>query len=381
MICNKNKCTGCFACYNICPKNCILMKENEIGYIYPEIDENKCINCGACKKVCPQIHDTKMKKIQKAYAMYNKDEEIRRNSTSGGAATTFYMHILEKNGVVYGCSNIENNEVHFLRIDNINDLEQLKGSKYVHSYINDTFKLVKKDLLDDRLVLFIGTPCQIDGLKNFLNKDYKKLILIDIICHGVPSQKLLREEIKSHNIEGITKISFRGNDGYKLKLYRGNNNVLEDDIDENSYYFGFMNSVFCRPNCYECKYAKPSRISDITIGDFWGLSEDSKLYSEKDKGISVLLPITEKGYNIIDECRQQIILEERPVEEAINGNMQLRKPSTKPKKNKIFENKYLKKGYVKACNTFMWKNKLKKKLKRNKIVYKIYKKIKEKIDE
>ena len=381
MICDKTKCTGCFACYNICPKNCISMKEDEMGYIYPVINEMECINCEACKKVCPQLHDSKMKKPQKAYAMYNKNKEIREKSTSGGAATTFYMHVLENNGVVYGCSNIEKNEIHFLRIDNVDDLDKLKGSKYVHSYINDTFKLVKKDLLEDKLVLFIGTPCQVDGLKNYLKKDYENLILIDIICHGVPPQKLLKEEIKLHNMENVTKISFRKNDIYEFELYKHDEIKCKENINENKYLFGFLNSVFLRPNCYECKYATSSRVSDITIGDYWGLGKESKLYNEREKGISVLLPITEKGQKLIEECRPKMILEERQAEEAINGNSQLRKPTEKHKKYKIFQNKYLKKGYVKACNTFMWKNKLKKQLKNNKIIYRLYKKIKEKGNE
>ena len=378
MICDKNKCTGCFACYNICPKNAIKMEEDEMGYIYPNIDEEKCIKCEACKKVCPQLHEAKMGKPQKAYAMYNKNEDIREKSTSGGAATTFYMHILEKNGVVYGCSNIENNEIHFLRIDNIDDLEQLKGSKYVHSYINDIFKLVEKDLKNDRLVLFIGTPCQVNGLKGFLKKDYDNLILIDIICHGVPSQKLLLEEIQLHNIDDVNKISFRKNDVYELELYKQNEIKFKEKIGANKYLFGFLNSVFLRPNCYECKYATPSRGSDITIGDFWGLSENSQLYDKKEKGVSVLLPITEKGQKLIEECKQEMILEERPVQEAINGNSQLMKPTVKHKRYKSFQKRYLKNGYEKACNTFMWKNKLKIKIRNNKIIYKLYKKIKEK---
>lgn len=288
------------------------------------------------------------------------------------------MHILEKNGVVYGCSNIENNEIHFLRIDNIDDLEQLKGSKYVHSYINDIFKLVEKDLKNDRLVLFIGTPCQVNGLKGFLKKDYDNLILIDIICHGVPSQKLLREEIQLHNIDDVNKISFRKNDVYELELYKQNEIKFKEKIGANKYLFGFLNSVFLRPNCYECKYATPSRGSDITIGDFWGLSENSQLYDKKEKGVSVLLPITEKGQKLIEECKQEMILEERPVQEAINGNSQLMKPTVKHKRYKSFQKKYLKNGYEKACNTFMWKNKLKIKIRNNKIIYKLYKKIKEK---
>lgn len=377
MVCEKEKCTGCFACYNICPKKCIEMKEDAIGFVYPEIDLDKCIKCGACKKVCPQLDDTTtLIKPKKAYAMYNKNDEIRSSCTSGGAATTFYTHILNNGGIVYGCGNIENDEISFLRIDNINNLDKLKGSKYVHSYIKDIFKQVKDDLVNSRKVLFIGTPCQVDGLKQFLKKDYDNLILIDIICHGVPSQKLLKDEIMSHNLKNVSKISFRGNDGFKFKIFDNKREMFRNDMEENSYYYGFMNAIFYRPNCYNCKYATSSRVSDMTIGDFWGLSENSKLYGSKDKGISVLLPITKKGQQLIEECKNQMILEERPLEEAINGNNQLMQPVNIHPKTEKFKRTYIKKGYLKACNTFMWKNKIKYCLKNNKTVYKLYKKIK-----
>lgn len=376
MICEKTKCTGCFACYNICPQNCIEMQEDEMGCIYPIINQEKCVKCGLCKKICPQLCNTEMRKPQKAYAMYNKDEEIRKKSTSGGAATTFYMHILNKNGVVYGCSNIENNEIHFIRIDNIDELDKLKGSKYVHSYINNAFKLVEKDLKDNKQVLFIGTPCQVDGLKKFLRKEYDNLILIDIICHGVPSQKLLNDEIKTKKINNVSRVSFRGNDGFKMKIYSSDGNVIENEINESPYYFGFMQAVFYRENCYTCKYATSNRVSDMTIGDFWGLSENSKMYNSRNDGVSVLLPITEKGQKLIDECKKKMVLEERPIQEAINGNNQLMKPVEIHSKTEKFKKVYQKKGYLKACNVFMWKNKVKQRIKNNKTIYKLYKQVK-----
>lgn len=380
MLCEKNKCTGCFACLNICPKNCITMKEDDFGNIYPEIDSENCIKCGMCHKVCPQINLVEQKEPKKAYAMYNKDNNLRKESTSGGAATTFYMHVLSEGGVVYGCSNLEDGEVRFVRIADNKELYKLKGSKYVHAYIKDIFKLVKNDLVNNKLVLFIGTPCQVAGLRKFLGKEYDKLILVDIICHGVPSQKLLKEEINSHNLKDITKVTFRGDDGYKFKLYNMKNNVLTEEMYENGYFQGFFDAIFFRPNCYECIYATSKRVSDITIGDFWGLGDDSKLYDEEKKGVSVLLPITQKGIDIIDKCEKDMILEERTVEEAVNGNTQLRRPSIKSKKYDKFKKVYLKYGYNKACKTFMRGNKLKAKiklmLKKNKYIYIIYKKIK-----
>ena len=384
MICEKDKCTGCFACVNICPKKCITMKEDKLGNIYPEIDLEKCVKCGACNRVCPQINKVKLEKPQKAYAMYNKDSQLRKESTSGGAATTFYTHILNKNGIVYGTNNLENGEINFIRITSVDELYKLKGSKYVHSHINNTFQLVKKDLSDSKLVLFIGTPCQIAGLKKYLKKEYENLFLIDIICHGVPSQKLLREEIESHNLDNVKKITFRGDDGYKFKLYNETRNILSEELYENAYYQGFFNAIFFRPNCYKCIYATPERASDITIGDFWGLGPDSELYDKDNKGVSVLLPITQKGMKLIEECKEDMIIEERNIKEAVNGNTQLRRPSIKSKKYDKFKKIYLKYGYKKACKTFMRGNKfkaqLKIKLKNNKTIYMIYKKIRGKIN-
>ncbi len=154
-ICDKKDCTGCFACYNICPKKCIEMKEDIYGRIYPYIDSNRCIECGLCKKTCPQINKQSFNEPINAYAMYNKNKEIRKNSTSGGAATTFYIETLKNNGVVYGANNIENGSFNFIRITDESQLYKVKGSKYVHCYINDCFYLAKNDLQKGLKVLFI----------------------------------------------------------------------------------------------------------------------------------------------------------------------------------------------------------------------------------
>ena len=186
MICNKDNCTGCFACYNICPKNAIKMVEDNNGFIYPEIDKEKCVNCKLCEKICPSINKVQYYKKQKCYAMYSKDEKVRVKSTSGGIATTFSINVINSGGVVYGAAYDKNCAVKHIRVTDIDGLKKLQGSKYVHSYINDTYKRVKEDLKNNREVLFIGTPCQVAGLKKFLSRDYDKLILVEIICDGVP---------------------------------------------------------------------------------------------------------------------------------------------------------------------------------------------------
>ena len=208
MICDKKNCTGCFACYNICPKEAIVMKKDEYGNVYPEIIKEKCIDCGLCKKVCPQLKEKlDLKEPITAYAMYNKDSKKRSESASGGAASTFYEHILNKKGVIYGASNLfGKEEFSFIRIEDKKDLYKVKGSKYVHCYINDILIQVKKDLLDNRDVIFIGTPCQVSGLKSFLMKEYDNLITVDIVCHGVPSQDLFDKAIESYERKNNCKI-------------------------------------------------------------------------------------------------------------------------------------------------------------------------------
>ena len=177
MICEKEKCTGCYACYNICPKDAIEMKEDEYGNIYPQIDESKCIKCGLCKKICKSKDNMNFNSIKKAYAVWNKDNDIRRTSTSGGAATTLYNYFIENNGIGYGVNNYEDNKVAFYRICNTEDISRVRGSKYVHAYVENSYREAETDLKDGKKVIFIGTPCQVAGLKAYLRKEYENLYI------------------------------------------------------------------------------------------------------------------------------------------------------------------------------------------------------------
>ena len=374
MICEKEICTGCFACFNICPKNAIEMYKDEYGNVFPRIIKEKCIKCGLCKKTCPQLKKVlDFKKTIKAYAMYNKDPKKRRESTSGGAATTFYEYILNNKGIVYGASNLFGlNEFKFIRIDNKNDLYKVKGSKYVHCYINGIMKQVRKDLLSDKTVLFIGTPCQVSGLKLFLMKNYDNLVTIDIICHGVPSQKLLFDEINNQGIDyrNVHYVSFRDDTVFNFKLLDSNRKILlEKKFYDIYYYQNFLKGNVYRDNCYNCRYARRERISDITIGDFWGLDKNSKVYDDEAKGISVLLPNTKKGLELIKNIENECIIEERTVDEAYKTNGQLNKPMIKSAAYYKYIKYYPLVGYRKTMQKLMpLKTKIKKMIK--KIIHK-----------
>ena len=381
MICDKKECTGCYACYNICPTNSITMEEDKNGNVYPYINEKTCIKCGLCEKVCPQLKEKLDFNVPiKAYAMYNKNMKERLESTSGGAATIFYKYILKNKGVVYGVSNLfGEKDLHFIRIDNTSDLYKVKGSKYVHCYIKDTYKNIKKDLLDGKNVLFVGTPCQVAGLKSYLMKEYENLITVDIICHGVPSQKLLFDEIKNLKIDykDVYFISFRDIKMYNFKLLDKNNNILFEKKSNSTYYLkNFLEGNFFRENCYDCRYAQRKRISDITIGDFWGLDKNSKIYDDESKGISLVMPNTKKGVDLVEATKNDFNVEERSIDEACLKNRQLNKPMNKTKKYYIYDRVYSKKGYKATMKKLeSIKDIIKKILSKSNFLKKLYKKI------
>lgn len=340
MICEPEKCTGCFACYNICPKNAIEMIKDEFGNIYPQINEEKCIKCNLCQNKCPAKNDSKFFKPKKCFAAYSKDNKIAETSSSGGVAYEFYKFILTNNGIAYGVSSyLNDNEIIFERIDKIDDLIRLQGSKYVHAYIKDCYKKVQKDLLTGKDVIFIGTPCQVDGLKNFLGKDFDNLVTVDLICHGVPSQKLLNEQIRKE----FNFVKFRGIKGFYLIAQKDEKKVYKKSRYRSEYYNAFLKASIYRENCYNCKYAQIQRISDITIGDFWGLNDPNISISK----VSVILVNTLKGEKFLNKI-DNIYKYSEKIEDAVQGNTQLRQPSSKNKQYYYFRNNYEKYGLKKV---------------------------------
>ncbi|MGM9534773.1 MAG: Coenzyme F420 hydrogenase/dehydrogenase, beta subunit C-terminal domain [Intestinibacter sp.] len=354
-ICDKSKCTACYTCYNICPKNCISFENDEYGIKFPVIDDTKCIECNLCVKTCPANNESNFNKPKNAYATWSLDNEDRKTSTSGGLASVLYNEVISKNGVVYGVCMDENFNLNFERATHKNDLYKFKGSKYVQASVNDKFKLVKDDLENNKNVLFIGTPCQIDGLKFYLKKEYSNLYTVDLICHGTPPIGYLKEYIeKIINEKNInpSKILFREDNEYAF--------ILCKDSTQNKLYYksgfcdeyiqGFLNSLFYRECCYSCKYATNQRVSDMTIGDFWGLGLKEPFNHPYTGAISLALVNTSKGQELLYKCKDKLFMEERSVEEAIEGNAQLNYPSNRHKNYDAFREKYKQYGFVKAAN-------------------------------
>lgn len=374
VICDYKDCTGCGLCAARCPKQCIEMKPGFLGHLYPEIDQDKCINCKLCQKGCPSLQDIESSYPKKAFAAWSKDEEDYVTSTSGGAASVVSQYVISKGGVVYGCSVLPNIQIAHIRVDNLEALHLLKGSKYVQSQIKGIIPQLRKDVKDGFPVLFIGTPCQVAAIKQLYKTIPDNLYLVDIICHGTPSNKYLKDYIqKDLKIDAarVTNVKFRLPDAYSLcvfendkLLYKSNN--LWTHRYEDLYMDTFIDGCTSRYSCNTCHYAKPERISDITIGDFWGLGNEvsDKEIPEHKNGVSCVLPITEKGMQLVEAIRHNLNIYERPVTEAINGNDQLRAPKAENDEIKRFRT---------LCHTFsirrsyqitIWKILLKRTLKR-----------------
>lgn len=300
-ITKKQNCSGCYACKNICPKQCIDMREDNEGFWYPQVDKDKCINCGLCEKICPIINNKERVNEIKAYACINKDEKIRAKSSSGGIYTLLAECIINNGGVVFGARFDEELNLVHSYTDNIQGLEQFRGSKYLQSRIGQSYKKAKEFLEKDIKVLFSGTPCQISGLLSYLSKEYENLICIDIICHGVPSPKvfkLYRDELEKKYGSTTQRIDFRCKDyGWKLfcvLLSFNNNTQYMKDLNNDVYMNGFLQNLYLRPSCYECKSKTLNRLSDITIADFWGIQNIASELDD-DKGTSLVLVNSNKG--------------------------------------------------------------------------------------
>lgn len=337
----KQDCCGCNACAEICPKQCIEMHPDRKGFLYPKVDAKACIECGLCEHVCPfPAEESMLRRPDKAIAAWSKEPTVQQRSSSGGAAYLLSRRTIEQGGVVYGCA-ADGLTVHHVRINSLEDLPRLQGSKYVQSDTRRIFAQVRADLDTGLTVLFIGTPCQTAGLRRFIRRNAERLLLVDLICHGVPSQKMLRGHlrpiIKGHHVE---RMIFRSPGSLALRLYENGREFYCGDENADVYYSAFEAGKTFRPSCYRCGYASDKRASDITVGDFWGFKDRETLPERARNGLSVILPNTEKGLELLNSIAPDINLMERTADEAVNGNTQLRHPLRLSRGTRIFQALY-----------------------------------------
>lgn len=342
LIFQKSACSGCCACVSACPKKCISMQQDNEGFLYPSIDDTQCIQCGLCEKVCPVLNKYETTHQPIAYAVQNKDEKIREESSSGGFFTLLAEYIIGQGGIVFGAAFNGNFEVSHIAIDNKDDLGKLRGSKYVQSRIGDTYKEAKKYLEEGRYVLFSGTPCQVQGLLKYLGKEYEKLITQDIICHGTPSPFVWKTYLKDHEAKAgskIQKVVFRykkyGWKSFSMYLEFSNGTKYEKTHTEDTYMRCFLADLCLRPSCYECNFKDKMRASDFTLADLWGVSNIIPEFDDN-KGTSLVLVNSEKGRNIFTLLTEYIRFDAVDVDQAIRFNSAMIKSVEKPAKRDTF---------------------------------------------
>lgn len=329
------KCTGCGACVQRCPKRCISWTQREFGFRYPQIDKDACVNCGLCEKVCPTDKALEVPVEQKVYAAVHKDTEVLAKSTSGGAFTAIADAIFAQGGIVYGAAMLDDMQVKHIRTNGKDDFEGLRSSKYLQSDTGTTYQMVEQDLKQGKFVLYSGTPCQIDGLKNFLGKDYETLYTVDIVCHGVGSQAYFDKymDFARERYGKIKALRFRSKEyaGWSC----GGVVVVVDSSDclkkipyrdfDNYYYSYFLSGDIYRKSCYSCKYANTNRVGDFTLGDYWGV-EALNLPLQTENGCSLLLVNNQHAMQLLDEI-ESLDRVETTVEQAAHCNKQLNAPS------------------------------------------------------
>lgn len=352
-ICEPEKCFGCFSCVNICPKMAVKMNVTDNGHIVAVTDEQKCVSCKLCQKVCPALQSPVLHEPVNVYACWNKDKKEQAKSSSGGISAMLAAQVIAEGGIVYGAGFDSEWNVNHIRCETAEDIKAIRKSKYVQSWINNIYSLAEKDLKNGKQVMFVGTPCQVAGLKSFLRKEYSKLLTVDLVCHGTPSRAVYREELEEKaRLKDLKDISFRGNYGYGYGYGFGfaYDNGLESFSIRQSYYMrGFMDGLFFRESCYECPFAGKKRTGDITLGDFWGIGKKVPFENKDKNRVSLVLSNTDAGKHWLSKIKNKAFFQERTLEEAAEGNPQLQHPFAKPKGYEKFRKLYKKSSLRKSA--------------------------------
>lgn len=354
-VSEKSKCSGCYACAEICPKKCIDMISDAEGFWYPKVNETQCIHCGACEKVCPitTSHSLAGNGCAATYAAMHKKDSVRLKSSSGGIFSALATHVLEQGGVVFGAGFDENFNVVHKYVENMDELEALRGSKYVQSRIGNAYRQAEDFLKAGRLVLFSGTPCQIGGLLSYVKKPYENLITQDLICHGVPSPMVWQKYIEYRKAEANgakpRKIAFRAKDeGWKrfsVSFLFENDTQYRETMDKDPMIRVFLKNLCLRPSCYDCHFKAKARKSDITLADFWGV-KNVLPEMDDDKGTSLVMIHSQKGGELFERISDSLQFVEADIDEAICYNSSMIKSVKKPKKRELFLKEITKENFL-----------------------------------
>lgn len=351
-VCATEKCSACGACVNICPRGCISYCTQNTGTKVATIDTTRCISCGLCKKICPQLNEISGEVSSECYAAWSLDENVKHNSASGGVASELYRLFIDKKGSVAGVYMTPEHKAVFSLTDQLEDITAFRNSKYVYSDTGSIFSEVEVSLKQDKQVLFIGLPCQVAALKSFLQMcrvSTEQLWTVDIVCHGVTPDTFLTEHIQfleNKYKKLATQVEFRDPDErtstFTFSLKNEKSTFYKKKVKRNDVYqIGYHSGITYRDNCYSCQYASPKRQGDLTIADFAyvGCYAPCEYNNEN---VSCVLVNTIKGKNLIKELTstERMYLEKRPIQEEINHEMQLNRPTIIPPERAVFLKKF-----------------------------------------
>ena len=358
----KKDCAGCGACAAVCPKDAICLREDGDGFRYPEVDAELCVQCGRCEKACPALTPVERHAPQAVYAACAKEDRIRMQAASGGAFTALAESFLRQGGAVYGCAMASGKEIReeclsgdgepllcHIRAADLRELQALSGSRYAQSRTEKAYRQIRQDLAEGRRVLYGGTPCQVAGLRAFLaeaHADTGNLFTADILCHGVPSERLLRQYLTylEKKYRGrVTGYQFRDKErGFtyypKFRLKKGGTEKWHRLATmEEGYWYLFQNAMANRENCYSCPYAASARCGDVSLGDYWGIEQaHPELLTAgggplpREKGISLLLVNTGQGQALLESCGELLDRRESTLEKAMVRGDALKFPTPEP---------------------------------------------------
>ncbi len=367
-ICGKEKCCGCQACLNICPKGCISMKTDADGALIPDINYDACIECGMCKKVCQgrdESREIEFRKPIACYAAARKNLQNYPRCASGGIGSLIMEHFM-KEGTVFATRMDADMHAVVKSIENVKQIGDYSGSRYVLSNVGTAYKEIERKLSEGK-VLFIGTPCQVAGLKKYLGSDDKNLITCDLLCHGCSPADYLDHEFKRLGVDKskITNITFRGferRENYWLVIWNNSQKIYKKPGRLNAYFKGFLEGYTLRSNCHSCKYTNTDRVGDVTLGDFIGLGENSA--GLKKDSCTMVFVNSDKGAKLFQDIKNEMVFVERSINEAVSGGISLREPSYDTEKSKAFRAIYAEKGYEAAVKRIIDPEVRKEKIKR-----------------
>ena len=328
-ITDKAKCCGCCACVDVCAHHAITLTTDIEGFWYPEVDKDKCVDCGLCEEVCPIINKAKPERYvePKVFAAYNKDEEVRIDSTSGGLHSALADVMYDKGAYVCGAIYNDDYTVSHIVSPDKNMLPKIRSSKYLQSSMLGEYKEIKSLLRKGEKVFYCGTPCQVHALYNFLGKDYEQLITCDFICRGVNSPKVFlsyMDMLERKYGAKATEIKFKnkkwGWHNFSMRVNFSNGLEYCKDRWHDLFFIGYLQSGnFSRPSCYECQFKGFPQKSDITLADFWGIENiDSSM--DQDKGTSLVMVNSEKGMELFNSAKGQLVWKEFTIDDARKGN-------------------------------------------------------------